>query len=179
MQAVGAQLTIVDSSGTTQYSFQDFLQLNMTGKIITSIVVPFDEANEHFSTFKIMPRHVNSHAYVNAGFRLVTTSDNALTVDKVVITYGGIGPYTIEATKTEQYLVGKDLSNQDTLKEALSVLSSELNPDSPPAAASAAYRNSLALSLFYKVIYQSVFHSLIPTTSVVDYQNSKIIRTLI
>ena len=58
-------------------------------------MIPFEEPNENFLTFKIMPRHVNSHAYVNAGFRLVTASDSSLTVDKVVIVYGGIGPHAV------------------------------------------------------------------------------------
>ena len=59
-------------------------------------MIPFDEPNEHFLTFKIMPRHVNAHAYVNAGFRLVSTSKGSTVVgNKVLIMYGGIGPYTV------------------------------------------------------------------------------------
>ncbi|XP_062519686.1 xanthine dehydrogenase/oxidase-like [Corticium candelabrum] len=159
MQAAGASLNIIDNSATHNVSLPDFLQLDMAGKIITSIVIPFDEPNEHFLTFKIMPRHVNAHAYVNAGFRLVSTSKGSTVVgNKVLIMYGGIGPYTIQAAKTAKYLVGKDLSSQETLNGVMAVLSSEISPDSHLPAASPQYRKSLALSLFYK-FYLSVLGS--------------------
>jgi xanthine dehydrogenase/oxidase len=159
MQTAGAELNIVGSNGMQKCSIQEFLQVDMTGKIIVNVEIPFDQPTEHFLTFKIMPRHVNARAYVNAGFRLGTTTATSKTVGStVVIVYGGIGPHTTEALNTEKYLVGKDLREQATLSSAMSVLSSEINPDSRPAAASAEYRKSLALSLFYK-FYLSILGS--------------------
>lgn len=74
----------------------------------------------------------------------------------------------------EQYLVGKTLNSADTVQGAVQVLLSEVSfcnivfpqighlsflsslaqitPDQPPAAASAAYRLSLASTLLYKSI---------------------------
>lgn len=64
--------------------------------------------------------------------------------------YGGIGPYGVLASQTAQSFVGQNLNNLSTLSNAMVVLQSELVPDNPPAAASAAYRLSLACSLLYK-----------------------------
>ena len=57
----------------------------------------------------------------------------------------------ISATATESFMLRKDITDADTLKGALEALSDEIEPNSPPVAASIAYRKNLALSLFYKV----------------------------
>lgn len=57
----------------------------------------------------------------------------------------------ITSTATESFMLGKDVTDPETLKGALKALSDEIKPDSPLVAASAEYRKSLALSLFYKV----------------------------
>lgn len=64
--------------------------------------------------------------------------------------FGGIGPYAELAAKTAQTFVGSNLNNISTLSNAMVALQQELVPDQPPAAASAAYRLSLACSLLYK-----------------------------
>ena len=48
-------------------------------------------------------------------------------------------------------MLGKDVTDAETLKIALQTLSDEIKPNSPPVAASTKYRKNLALSLFYKV----------------------------
>jgi xanthine dehydrogenase/oxidase len=75
MAAANATLTIANSSGSQVYDLFSFLQLNMTGCVIVSITIPVLAANQKLMTFKIMPRHINSHAYVNAGF-LMTVDSN-------------------------------------------------------------------------------------------------------
>ena len=57
----------------------------------------------------------------------------------------------ISATATESFMLGKDVTDPETLKGALKELSDEIEPNSPPVAASITYRKNLALSLFYKV----------------------------
>ena len=57
------------------YQLFDFLQLDMTGCVIVSITIPTLTAGQKLTTFKIMPRHANAHAYVNAGF-LMTVDSN-------------------------------------------------------------------------------------------------------
>ncbi|KAL6990258.1 CDP-4-dehydro-6-deoxyglucose reductase [Sarracenia purpurea var. burkii] len=58
----------------------------------------------------------------------------------------------IHATNTENYIKGKSLLDVNTLKEACTILNSELKPDNDPTEASAEYRVSLAVNLFYKFI---------------------------
>lgn len=68
MAATNATLTIASSSGSSTYDLFSFLQLDMTGRVIVSMSIPVLSAGQKMQTFKIMPRHINSHAYVNAGF---------------------------------------------------------------------------------------------------------------
>ncbi|EDO44966.1 predicted protein, partial [Nematostella vectensis] len=119
-------------------------------QILVGLMIPLPTPSTTFvRTYKVMPRAQNAHAYVNAGF--ATTLDKAsLTGSSFRLVYGGVGPYAIHATKTETYLEGKPLTQLDTLKGALAILSSELSPDPSPASSSPAYRKSLGLSLFYK-----------------------------
>ncbi|XP_028399776.1 xanthine dehydrogenase/oxidase-like isoform X2 [Dendronephthya gigantea] len=150
MSAVGATLLIgsVDSS-TQSYSMEDFLSLDMNSKVIISINIPFSAAEEVVRTFKIMPRHQNAHAYVNAGFR--ASIDSSLTVKSAAtLVFGGVKLSPMRASATEQYLSGKNLLQLATLKGCLSALDKEIVPEASPLAASTEYRKSLAISLFYK-----------------------------
>jgi xanthine dehydrogenase iron-sulfur cluster and FAD-binding subunit A len=60
----------------------------MTGKVIISITIPFLQPNEKFSAYKVALRHENSHALVNAAFRIqLDQSYKVITQPRVV--YGG------------------------------------------------------------------------------------------
>ena len=59
-------------------------------------------------------------------------------------------------------MIGKTLTDPNTLKGALKNLSNEIKPNSPPASASPDYRKNLALSLFYKVLISYFILSFIP-----------------
>uniref|UniRef100_A0A2C9KXF5 Aldehyde oxidase/xanthine dehydrogenase a/b hammerhead domain-containing protein n=1 Tax=Biomphalaria glabrata TaxID=6526 RepID=A0A2C9KXF5_BIOGL len=56
------------------------------------------------------------------------------------------------AVQTEAFLLNKQLGDPTILKNALSLLSSELVPESRPSWSSATYRKSLALSIIYKFV---------------------------
>ena len=75
MSATNATLTIASSSGSQVYDLFSFLQLDMTNCVIVSISIPVVQAPTVLQTFKIMPRHVNAHAYVNAGFLMAVDSN--------------------------------------------------------------------------------------------------------
>ena len=105
-----------------------------------------------FKTFKIMPRSSNAHAYVNAGFMAtVDVEKNYGIVGKPTIVYGGISSSLIHATKTEEFLRGKNMTDHNMFMAALAVLEAEIVPDIDPVLASEKYRKQLGLSLFYKV----------------------------
>lgn len=97
-----------------------------------------------------MPRAQNAHAHVNAAFLLQFAADKQ-TVLKASIVYGGINPQFSHASATEEYLKNKKIFDKNTLKLVLQTLSKEIVPDFAPPEPSPAYRNKLAVNLFYKV----------------------------
>ena len=76
MAATNATLTIASSGGSQTYDLFSFLQLDMTNYVIVSITIPVLAAGQKLATFKIMPRHINSHAYVNAGLLMAVDANN-------------------------------------------------------------------------------------------------------
>ena len=103
-------------------------------------------------TFKIMPRSSNAHAYVNAGFVAhVDPENNFLISGKPTVVYGGISQAFTHATKTESFLINKNMNDHEMFKQALLTLSEELEPEYDPVLASPEYRKELAMGLFYKV----------------------------
>ncbi|KAJ6642124.1 Indole-3-acetaldehyde oxidase [Pseudolycoriella hygida] len=151
LEAVGAKLTIAESNSTQSVvSVTDYLSLEMTGKIILNVILPaLDQREFTFRSYKIMPRAQNAHAYVNAAFLLKMSGGK---VSSARICFGGISPTFIHATSTENLLIGKDIHTNDVLKDALTCLSSELNPDWILPDASPEYRRELAVALFYKFV---------------------------
>lgn len=121
----------------------------MKNHIIQDIVFPSYTNTAKFQSYKIMPRAQNVHAYVNAGF--LYNFDNQL-VTSATIVIGNINPKFVRATKTEQFLIGKNLFDNATLQQAFTVLANELAPDVRPPEPTPQFRKQLALSLFYKVI---------------------------
>lgn len=96
-----------------------------------------------------MPRAQNAHAYVNAGF-LFKFEEGIVTSARMC--FGGISPEFVHAKKTEKFLRGKDLYDNDTLQVAFRCLSTELSPDWVLPDACPQYRKNLAAALFYKFV---------------------------
>ncbi|CAH1401638.1 unnamed protein product [Nezara viridula] len=154
-EMAGAELLIADSSGEdTRMGFMEYLQTDMNKKLIVKIYLPNLDDNHYVTrSYKIMPRAQNAHAYVNAGFKVKVDKNNKFSVmEKPTLLFGGIEPSFLHAVKTEEYLTGKKLLDEITLKGALSVLESELKPDHILPDATPEFRIGLALSLFYKFI---------------------------
>ena len=59
--------------------------------------------------------------------------------------------FQLHATATEEALTGAELGDPATLKKALKVLDSEVQPDHVLPDATPEYRKSLAKNLLYKV----------------------------
>ncbi|XP_070499173.1 uncharacterized protein [Chironomus tepperi] len=154
-ETIGAVFKVVNSFESCLKEITDvdpkrFIATNMHKKLLTKIILPaYDPSKFVFRSFKIMPRAQNAHAYVNAGFLLEM---NQTKVISAKICFGGINPNFIHAEKTEKFLVGQDLFKNETLQQALSTLSDEINPDWVLPDASPEYRKNLALSLFYKFV---------------------------
>ena len=103
-------------------------------------------------TFKIMPRSTNAHAYVNAGFMAEVDQDNKFLIyGKPSIVFGGISLTFTHAINTENFLMNKNMNDEEMFKHALDILANELDPDIDLVLSSQEYRKQLALSLLYKV----------------------------
>lgn len=149
-------LTIIDSDRKKFNSnLNDFLTLDMNGKIIYSISFKKLEKSKNFiRTYKIMPRHRNAHAYVNAGFRFEIDPQTSLIQNNPRIIFGGISSKFIHASKTEEFLSGKSIKDFQVLKESFKILFEEIEPDQNPVYSSTGYRKSLSVSLFYKFLLE-------------------------
>lgn len=150
-----AQLTLVhtDSPSTTQVDLEQFLQIDMSRSIILHVTLPPLGQNVQIRTFKVSPRAVNAHAYVNACFKMeMDTTDGFRIIKRPTLLFGGINQNFIHAEQTEQYLINKRLTEVITVREAANMIGNELNPDSRPQDASPEYRKSLAQGLFFKAV---------------------------
>lgn len=153
MVAAGASVQLLAADGTTTtttltnfFSMRDYTAL-------VSLRLPAPKSSTILRTYKVMRRHQNAHAVVNAGFSIATTAASSpgdiglLVSGTPVICYGGIVSFPARAPKTEALLVGKDWSKPATLSLAINSLEAELVPDSR---ASPEYRKTLLGSLLYK-----------------------------
>ncbi|XP_055899821.1 uncharacterized protein LOC106054458 [Biomphalaria glabrata] len=155
-ETVGAKLNIADGDGTTQiYSLQGFMDLDLQGKVIVSVVLPkfTSPANVAIRTLKTSHRLQQSAAYVTCGFNFVCDeTNNYLVKTQPSIVIQGVNRSLIHAVQTEAFLTNKQLGDPSVLKDAINTLSGELVPDSSPLTASATYRKSLAIGHFYKFV---------------------------
>ncbi|KAJ8719331.1 hypothetical protein PYW08_011506 [Mythimna loreyi] len=146
-ETIGAQLSIMSPTGLVQMvTMQQFLKLDMKGRVILNVMLPPLNKQYKLVTFKIMPRSQNAHAIVHSGFLFKLTPDNYVLQTRIV--FGGLSPSFIRAT--ERFLVGKSLFKNETLQAALKILKAELVVTEDPPEPSATYRRQLAVGLFYK-----------------------------
>ncbi|KAK4872289.1 hypothetical protein RN001_016413 [Aquatica leii] len=150
-ETVGAQLNLIDiNQKEVTISLVDFLTYKMKGVVIKSIVLPALDDTFKLETFKIMPRAQNAHALVNAGFLFKLNLDN--TIESGSLVYGAINPSFAHASNAEQYLKGKNLFDNNTLKGLFEILHAEITPDHVLPDPSPEFRQKLAIALCYKFI---------------------------
>eukprot|EP01104_Vermistella_antarctica_P002504 TRINITY_DN12741_c0_g1_i1.p1 TRINITY_DN12741_c0_g1~~TRINITY_DN12741_c0_g1_i1.p1 ORF type:complete len:1615 (-),score=361.72 TRINITY_DN12741_c0_g1_i1:55-4899(-) len=154
---IGATVTIAidNNASTTTLDLIDFETFDMTGAVLQQINVPFGTDDQSFCTYKQGLRHQNSHAIVNAAFNITSSissdkSSGSIVTGAPILAFGGINAKAVRASKTEAYLVGQDLTDEQVLQTACTTLQGELTPDSGPGIVP--YRQSLAISFFYKFI---------------------------
>ncbi|XP_035690573.1 xanthine dehydrogenase-like isoform X4 [Branchiostoma floridae] len=156
MEAAGAKVTIGNKDESQRMALSDFLGTAMNGKVIRSLEIPPGNSEDVFRTYKVAPRSQNAHAYVNAGFRMTLDRQSDLkVVTKPYIVFGGVNKTMVHASATEDFLVGKRITDPETLRGALAVLQAELVPDES-ALQSAQYTKQLAMGLFYKFYLSAV-----------------------
>lgn len=170
LEAANAKLNVINLSGTetklnlTELSLNDFLNadyLETSRYLIHSMTLPsLNQAQTKIKSFKVSPRAINSHSYVNAAFRFQFESADSLKLTQSpVITFNGLAKQFFHATETEKYLLNQDLSNETVLNESIAILEKELKSSGVydkvhPLEATPDYRIALALSLYYKFILE-------------------------
>lgn len=155
-ETVGALITLVgpdQSTPAVRVTPSQLLNTSLDGKIIYSITFsPLPKERTFIKTFKVMPRSQNSHAYVNAGFRFTLDPATYRVQQAPTIVFGGINSSFNHAVNTENFLIAKNLNNENHIQLAFQQLDNELKPDNDPVLSSSNYRKSLAISLFYKYL---------------------------
>jgi len=159
MMGAGVTVTVGDASTGSQstYSCSDFLNVDMSTKVLISMFLPFGVQQETLETYKVSERHENAHAYVNASLRMTVNPSTLIVSGTPTLAFGGIRSHACRASQTESYLVGKNIGDQNTLTSACNLLLSELIPDAGPG--NTKYRSQLPIHFFYK-FYLSLLPSL-------------------
>uniref|UniRef100_A0A5B7CCF3 xanthine dehydrogenase n=1 Tax=Davidia involucrata TaxID=16924 RepID=A0A5B7CCF3_DAVIN len=154
--AAGAKFQIIDSKGNIRTTlaenfFLGYRKVDLaSGEILLSIFLPWTRPFEHVKEFKQAHRRDDDIAIVNAGMRVCLEEKNdKWIVSDASIVYGGVAPFSLSASKTKDFLIGKNW-NQDLLRGALKALEKDilLKEDAPGGMVE--FRKSLTLSFFFK-----------------------------
>ncbi|PRP80730.1 hypothetical protein PROFUN_11470 [Planoprotostelium fungivorum] len=146
MMGLNAKVTVVTGESEQTIDLPTFMSKDMTGCLLKQLAVPKLNENEQFRSYKQALRHENSHALVNAAFRVKV--ENSV-VSSVSIAYGGVLERTSRASATENYLIGKNMTDPSVVSGAVEVLKREMVPI-PTDNHVEQYRASLVLAFFYK-----------------------------
>ncbi|XP_045499904.1 abscisic-aldehyde oxidase-like [Colias croceus] len=150
LEAIGAFITIVSAENSIDVTLQEFLSIDMRGKIITAVKIPPLSDNYKFASFKVTPRSQNAVAQVHGAFLYELDPNDRETVKSARIIYGGLSRAFTHAYRTELYLKDKKLFENDVLQGALNVLNDEIVVEEFPGMFSPDFRKKAALGLFYK-----------------------------
>jgi xanthine dehydrogenase small subunit len=162
--AMKANLTLTNKENVSrQVALKDFYLGYKTldkraDEIITEITFEVPNNGVKFNFEKVCKRQYLDIASVNTAITVVV-NENVITDAQISI--GGVGPIPKYLTKTNTFLVGKEL-NITTLKEAETLLQTELSPISD-ARGTEAYKRLLARQLFF-----AHFITLFPETFKMD-----------
>lgn len=149
----GAEILVGKTDGsTTWYSAEQLLSMDFQGNREVMLRLRFLplSAETYFRSYKVIPRSTNTLAYVGGSFSIMCTG-NTIVSGTPTIAFSSINPSFNRATETENYLIGKDLSDESVLQTALATLDSELVPQPGPADPDAEYKSNVAKGLLYRV----------------------------
>jgi xanthine dehydrogenase/oxidase len=165
--ALGATLTFESMAGTRQLHIKDFfLGYRKTAikpnEVLTFIDVPFTEETEYASAFKQAKRRDDDIAIVNAGFLVnLTRQGDVCIVKNASLAYGGMGPTSALALKTNEFLKGKEWS-LPVIEQCYSFILEDLPLTATSPGGMIEFRKALAQSFLFK-FYLRVSHELSKT----------------
>ncbi|CAE7835520.1 AAO2 [Symbiodinium sp. CCMP2592] len=164
LTTLGAELKLMDEDRKIQsvdiVTFLSDAALPRGGakpQIIHSVTIPFPGANTYLDTFKIMRRHMNTHAELNAGFLFQFAADGGVGVSDVRMVFGNVEHKPFIADGAIKALRGQPLTSA-TIQSIGKVLRAEIEahiqgpsvPEPPFLVVDKEYRVNLACNLFAK-----------------------------
>lgn len=148
--ALKAELTLTDQNqNSRKLALKDFYIGYKTfdkkpDEIITEIAFEIPNSNGKFHFEKVCKRQYLDIASVNTAIYIKAENQ---TISEVNCSIGGVGPIPKYLAKTCEFLTGKTFS-ADTIKEAESILQTEISPISD-ARGTDSYKRLLARQLFF------------------------------
>jgi xanthine dehydrogenase small subunit len=148
--ALGSKIVLTSKSGSRTLSLDDYFieygkQDRKENEFLEKIIVPAQNKDSIFKTYKISKRFDQDISAVCAAFSL-DVQDNVITAARIV--YGGMAATPKRASKTEEFLEGKEW-NDAVAKEAMVFLGKDYTPLTDMRA-SAEYRDAAAQNLLYR-----------------------------
>jgi xanthine dehydrogenase/oxidase len=133
--------------------------------IIASLRIPVAEEGEYFRAYKQSKRKDDDIAIVNAALRVSLSETNDVVSANLV--YGGMAPMTVSAKNAELYIIGKKITNPETLEGVMNALEKDFDLRFGVPGGMATYRKTLAFSFFYR-FYHDVLSNLEVKKSDID-----------
>jgi xanthine dehydrogenase iron-sulfur cluster and FAD-binding subunit A len=123
-------------------------------ELITAVRLSKSQNGAIIKSYKISKRNDLDIATISAGFRLELNND--CTVNKIILSYGGMADRIKRASTVEQFLTGKRW-NRESVEEAMPLMSHDFVPISD-ARASAEFRQIAAKNLLLKFWADTMNH---------------------
>ena len=145
--AANGTITVSDTTGaTTQVACTGFRTYDMSKKVVMSVSLPVD-GSDIFFIEKVALRSRFAHSYVNMGASVKLDGTTCTSISLVVAGFPGAG---VVLTKTQAAIVGKDVTSQSTMFDAMTVMQAELQPlNTNPH--DTEYRATVVNNLLYKL----------------------------
>ena len=116
--------------------------------VITRLSIPLCGQREFVRAYKQAKRKDDDIAIVNAAIKLRLSKSDV--VEDISMAYGGMGPTTVQAKKTMDYLQGKTWGDPLVLEGAFNALEQDFNLSYNVPGGMPVYRKSLALGFFFR-----------------------------
>lgn len=136
LATVGATIRTVDKDGVLKamsvFEFVNAADPDSLANLVYDVTIPFSSEGQILDTFKVMQRHANAHALLNAGFSIeVNRAGASCRIKSAHLVVGNVRQGPLLCTKTAAALVGRPLT-LDTLLMALPTLALECTPVPSP-----------------------------------------------
>lgn len=143
--ALNAAVRLLSAQGERLVALQDFYRgvrrtVMMENEIMLEIVFPALTSRQKSAFIKYALRKAQAISVVNIA--MVLDFDVDQTITHASVTYGAVAPTIVHVLQTEQFLIGKRLT-EEVIGEASRLAASETRPISD-VRASAAYRKTMA-----------------------------------